>query len=78
MRASVAKHFGEALATFRLERGLSQEELAHKAGLHRTFISMVERGKRQPTLATVFDLAGALDVRPSVLVHKTEMLEFDL
>lgn len=78
MRASVAKHFGEALATFRLERGLSQEELAHKAGLHRTFISMVERGKRQPTLATVFDLAGALDVRPSVLVRKTEMLEFDL
>lgn len=78
MRASVAKHFGEALATFRLERGLSQEELAHNAGLHRTFISLVERGKRQPTLATIFDLAEALGVRPSTLVRKAETLEFDL
>ena len=78
MRASVAKNFGETLAALRLERGLSQEQLAHEAGLHRTFISMVEHGKRQPTLATVFDLAEALDVRPSTMVRRTEMLEFDL
>lgn len=78
MRASIAKHFGETLAALRIERGLSQEELAHEAGLHRTFISLVELGKRQPTLTTVFELAAALEVRPSLLLRRTEKLEFDV
>jgi transcriptional regulator with XRE-family HTH domain len=76
MGASIAKHFGEILAALRAERGLSQEELASEAGLHRTFISLVELGKRQPTLKTVFELAAALGVRPSLLVRRTEKLEF--
>lgn len=77
MRASIAKHFGLTISALRVERGLSQEELAHLAGLHRTFISLIELGKRQPTLTTVFDLAAALDVRPSVLLRRTETLELD-
>ncbi len=54
--------FGRKLRTVRLEKGLSQEKLAEIAGLHRTFVSMVERGKRNVTLATVEKLAKALEV----------------
>ena len=75
MEGSIAKQFGEVLAALRVERGLSQEELASEAGLHRTFISLMELGKRQPTLTTVFELAAALGVRPSLLIRRTEKLE---
>lgn len=42
--------------------GISQEELAHRAGLHRTFISQLERGVKSPTLTTMDRVAGALGV----------------
>ena len=54
--------FGKALKRLRVEKGLSQERLAFQARLHRTHISLLERGRRQPTLATLFRLAAVLGV----------------
>ena len=64
--------FGQALRELRLSGSLSQEALALEAGLDRTFISMMERGLRQPSLGTIFVLADALGMCPSALVRVIE------
>lgn len=56
----VKVRFGQRLRNLRTERKISQEKLGEMAGLHRTFVSMVERGERNVTLATVEKLAKAL------------------
>lgn len=53
---------GIALRRIRQERGLSQEQLAHAIGYHRTFVGAVERGERNLTLSTVTELAERLGV----------------
>ena len=61
---SLAKQFGANLARIRKRAGVSQEELAWGASVHRTEISHVERGLRIPRVDTVAKLAGALEVDP--------------
>ena len=56
--------FAQNLRVRRLEKGLSQEGLAELAGLHRTYVSSVERCKRNITLETVERLAAALGATP--------------
>jgi transcriptional regulator with XRE-family HTH domain len=56
------ERFGENLVQIRRARRLSQESLAERSGLHRTQISLVETGRRQPRIETVVRLAGALEV----------------
>jgi len=56
------------LRRLRKAAGLSQEELAHRAGLDRTYVSGVERGVRNPTVLVLQDLAGVLAVRPADLL----------
>lgn len=56
----LARHFGEALRVHREQTGLSQEALAHRAGLDRTYVSGIERGRRNPTIRTAQRLADAL------------------
>ncbi len=58
----VSERFGENLLRIRQARKLSQENVADRAEIHRTQISLLESGRRQPLLATVVRLAGALDV----------------
>ncbi|MDX6654582.1 MAG: hypothetical protein QOH18_1292 [Solirubrobacterales bacterium] len=58
----VSERFGENLLRILQARKLSQENLADRAGIHRTQISLLESGRRQPLLETVVRLAGALDV----------------
>ncbi len=55
--------FGEKLREIRLVLGYSQEELSFKAGLHRTYISSVERGKRNISITNIKKLADALDIK---------------
>lgn len=71
-RQIVARAFGQALRQSRERAGLSQEELAHLAGVDRTFVSRAERGVCQPALATILLLAGALKVSATALVAATE------
>ena len=54
--------FGVVLRSLRTKAGLSQEELALESDLDRSFISLLERGLRQPTLKTIFQLVDALEV----------------
>lgn len=68
---SVAVAFGRVLREYRERSALSQEDLAAAAQVDRTYISMLERGTRQPTLETLFRIANALDVAPSTLVART-------
>lgn len=49
--------------------GYSQEELARRAGIHRTYIGGIERGERNPTLTMIHRLAKALGVSPSQLLE---------
>ena len=61
-KSQLVKGFGKQLRALRLQRDLSQEALAAKAGLHRTYISLIERGKQSVTLDSMEKLAGALGV----------------
>ena len=60
---------GRNVLRFREELGLSQEELAFEAGIHRTYISGVERGVRNPTVLVLARIASALKVHPSDLLE---------
>lgn len=60
------------LRKLRQDRGLSQEALADIAGLHRTYVSSVERCERNATLDTLDRLATALEVKPSELLQDAE------
>ena len=60
--------FARNLRHIRTEQGLTQEELAERAGMHRTFIGAVERGDRNASLRTVQRLADALGVEPQTLL----------
>ena len=62
LETDIRIRFGQRLRGIRQERGLSQEELAFKAGLHRTYVSSAERGKRNVGLVNVERLAQALDI----------------
>ena len=59
----IRRKLGRKVQALRQEQALSQEELADRAGLHRTYVSGVERGVRNPTLTVLEKLALGLGVR---------------
>lgn len=69
----INKSFGDVLRSLRTDAELSQESLALECDLDRTFISLLERGLRQPSLQTIFKLAEVLNISPSDLIKKVEM-----
>ena len=72
---SLQKKFGKVLRESRLKKSLSQEDLALECGLDRTFISMLERGLRQPSLSSIFIISEVLGIKPSRLIKKVEDLQ---
>ncbi len=66
--------FGIVLRQHRLRLSLSQEELAIRSNVDRTFISHIERGKHQPTITTIFKLAQQLNLTPSQMIREAEDL----
>lgn len=56
------RRFGDRLREVRTSRGLSQESLAHLAGVHRTYVGSVERGQQNVSLTNIHELAEALGI----------------
>lgn len=71
--SNIQTAFGEHLRKVRGTCGISQEKLAEIAGLHRTYISSVERGERNVSLETIERLAEALKVSMSAITPDFEM-----
>jgi len=65
----ILKTFGDRVREFREAKGWSQEELADRAALHRTYIGAVERGERNISLNNIVKLAQALGVEPRELLR---------
>ena len=70
--SSLEERFGQLLRELRTKKGLTQEALAIDADLDRTYISLLERGLRQPTLGTLFKISEVLGVSPSSIVKDIE------
>ena len=64
---TIQRQFGERVRALRIAKGLSQEELAFKSGMHRTYLGGIERGERNPSLKNVAAIAKALGVTLSQL-----------
>lgn len=64
---TIQKEFGTRVRGLRLAKGLSQEELAFRADLHRTYLGGIERGERNPALKNIAAIAKALGVTLSEL-----------
>jgi len=68
----IVEVFGKVLRELRTTKGISQEKLAEYCDLDRTYISLLERGLRQPTITTLFKIAKALEIKASELVKVIE------
>ena len=66
--------FGRVLQEIRRERGISQEDLGFDSGYHRTYISFLECGKKNPSLSTILNLAETLEAPASEMIRKVEVL----
>ena len=68
--SSISKQFGTAVRSRRMAAGMSQEKLAERAGLHPTYIGMIERGVRNATLDVAARIAKALKVELPKLIEE--------
>jgi transcriptional regulator with XRE-family HTH domain len=64
----IRQRLGRNIRRLRMARGWSQEEFADRAGIHRTYVSDIERGRRNPTVTVVERLAEPLDLSPGRLL----------
>jgi len=67
-KRGVLQDLGRCIQKMRLDAGFSQEKLAELSGLHRTYLSHVERGSRNPTILSLLRIAAALDCGLSEIV----------
>lgn len=67
MKNIILKKFGNKIKKERLNRGLSQEQFAAKAGVHRTYIGMIERAEKNITLLNIKKIAKGLNLKISYL-----------
>lgn len=61
--------FGKNVQEYRRAQQMSQEQLAESAGVHRTYIGMIERAEKNITLLNIAKIANALKISPSVLLN---------
>lgn len=69
-RKTAEQLLGDVIRSRREELSLSQEDLALECGLHRTYISQLERGQKSPTLRALIMIAKALKIEPAELVRQ--------
>lgn len=70
-------YFGQAVRKRRQAMGVSQEELADRCNLHRTYISEIERGLKTVSLLSLLRIAEALDIPAHTLIEEVELLMRD-
>ena len=63
---------GRAIRKFREQAGLSQEQLAELADLHRTYVGAIERGERNLTIVSLHRISAALGLKPSAVLSAVE------
>ncbi len=68
-QAAIQNVVGDRIRRLRTELGFSQEHLAHRSGVHRTFVGHIERGEVNPTLSSLCLLANGLEVDVAELVQ---------
>ncbi len=68
MKSETLENFGQRVRTERTKQGLSQEQLAEKANLHRTYIGMIERAEKNITLLNIAKIAKALEIKMDELL----------
>lgn len=73
--SDIDKAFGLAIRQQRRELRISQEELAFRCGLHRTYISQIERGLKSPSLRVIEVLANSLQIKLHKLIELAEALK---
>jgi len=64
MKNTILINFGKNVRLERQKKGLTQEELAFRAGVHRTYIGMIERGEKNITLINIAKICSALEIPP--------------
>lgn len=69
-----ARVFANVLKEIRLAKNISQEQLAFDADIHRTYVSALERGTKQPSLGTILSIADALGEPAHELVRRVEKI----
>jgi transcriptional regulator with XRE-family HTH domain len=69
LAVEIRQRLAKNLRRLRTEKGWSQEEFADRAGIHRTYVSDIERGARNPTITIVEKLAAPLGVSASALLE---------
>ena len=62
MNTNILKKFGERVRYIRKEKNITQEKFAEKIGVHRTYLSFIERGLRNPSLLMIFKISRALKI----------------
>lgn len=70
MSKTILEKFGQKVREERLKQNLSQEELAAKAGVHRTYIGMIERAEKNITLLNIEKISKALGINISKLLEE--------
>lgn len=72
-REEITKNLGNNIKKYRLQKGLSQEHLALRAGIHPAYLGRLERGEKCPTLDTVFKICEALSVPVADIISFTNI-----
>ena len=70
---NIEKAIGRELQLCRTKKGISQEKLGFEADLHRTYISLIERGIKSPTLNSIFRICEALEIPPENFVKNVRL-----
>jgi DNA-binding XRE family transcriptional regulator len=74
MSQAMSDAFSRVVKKYRAKRGLSRAALAKKAGLHQTYIGLLENEKRSPNLDTAMAIAGALRIRLAKMIDESERI----
>lgn len=70
--SEILKQFGEQVRQLRKQKDISQEELAHRADLHRTYIGMIERAEKNITLLNIEKIANGLEISVRDLFNRID------